>query len=85
MSTLAADRNFWDPLHDIFDFSLKFEEIILEIVPSIIGLVLFLVFANRFRLQPVYIRTSPLLSAKLVSHAQPTTSLCKPLTSMKFN
>lgn len=70
MSTLAADSNFWDPLHDIFDFSLKFEEVILEIVPSIIGLILFLVFAHRYRLQPVYIRTSPLLSAKLVSHTQ---------------
>lgn len=74
MSTLAADRNFWDPLLDVFDFSLKFEEVILEIIPSIIGIILFLVFANRYRLEPVYIRTSPLLWIKLVSHSQPILS-----------
>ncbi|OAQ99516.1 hypothetical protein LLEC1_05570 [Akanthomyces lecanii] len=69
MSTLAADRNFWDPLLDIFDLSLKFEQVILEIVPSIIGVILFLVFANRYRLEPVYIRTSALLSIKLIISA----------------
>ncbi|EGX88251.1 ABC multidrug transporter [Cordyceps militaris CM01] len=65
MSTLAADRNFWDPLLDIFDFSLKFEQVILEIIPSIFGIILFLVFANRYRLEPVCIRTTSLLWIKL--------------------
>ncbi|TQV97095.1 ABC multidrug transporter [Cordyceps javanica] len=69
MSTLAADRNFWDPLLSVFDFSLKFEQVILEIVPSIIGILLFLVLVNRYRLKPVYIRTSPLLWIKLTLSA----------------
>ena len=69
MSTLAADRNFWDPLEDIFDFSLKFEEAVLQLIPAGISLSFFPIFAYRYRHDPAYIRSSPLLWAKLVSSA----------------
>lgn len=70
MSTLASGVSFWDRPLDIFGFSPKFTQVILEIIPSTIGIALFLVFANRYRLEPVRIRTSPLLSIKLVSNSQ---------------
>ncbi|OAA75681.1 ABC multidrug transporter [Akanthomyces lecanii RCEF 1005] len=69
MSTLDANRTLWDRPIDIFGYSLKLTVIILEIIPSIIGIALLLVFANRYRLEPVYIRTSPLLSIKLILSA----------------
>ncbi|KAJ4148140.1 hypothetical protein LMH87_002624 [Akanthomyces muscarius] len=69
MSTLGTDRTLWDRPIDIFGYSPKLTVIILEIIPSIIGIALFLVFANRYRLEPVYIRTSPLLSIKLILSA----------------
>ncbi|KAJ3496535.1 hypothetical protein NLG97_g2588 [Lecanicillium saksenae] len=66
MATLAADRHFWDPLADVFDFSLTFQESMLQIVPSIVGVALFPVFFFRFRNEPVYVRSSPMLWAKLM-------------------
>ncbi|KAJ4151579.1 hypothetical protein LMH87_012269 [Akanthomyces muscarius] len=69
MSTLAADRNFWDPLEGIFDFSLKFEEAVLQLIPSGISLAFFPIFAYRYRHDPIYVRSSPLLWAKLLISA----------------
>ncbi|OAA80139.1 ABC multidrug transporter [Akanthomyces lecanii RCEF 1005] len=69
MSTLAADRNFWDPLEGIFDFSLKFEEAVLQLIPSGISLAFFPFFAYRCRHDPIYVRSSPLLWAKLLLSA----------------
>lgn len=66
MPTLEADNKFWDPLPGIFDFTLKFEETMMEIAPSGINLALLSVFVDRFRHVPVYVRSSALLGAKMV-------------------
>ncbi|KAK8141736.1 hypothetical protein G3M48_009985 [Beauveria asiatica] len=69
MSTLPADGNFWDPLEGIFDFSLTFEEIALQLIPSGISLAYFPIFVCRYRHDPVYVRSSPLLWTKLILSA----------------
>ncbi|KAJ6781974.1 hypothetical protein PWT90_01260 [Aphanocladium album] len=66
MSTLPADRKVWNPLEDMFDFSLKFEEVALQLIPSGISLAFLPIFAYRYRNEPIYVRSSPLLWAKLV-------------------
>lgn len=63
---LPQDGSIWPSGFPIFDFTLKFEETILEMLPSS-G---FLFFGSAayiyYRQQPVYIRHSPLLWLKLV-------------------
>ncbi|XWX01488.1 hypothetical protein V2A60_009516 [Cordyceps javanica] len=65
MAKFAADGHFWDPVLEIFDFSLLFEEIIFHLVPSCFALVVSLVFITHHQCEPVYVRPSPLLWSKL--------------------
>lgn len=73
MLAFAKDGHFWDPLLDIFDFSLKFEEVILQLAPSSLAIVCFVLFILHYRHAPVQVRPSLLLWAKAVSRC-PTPS-----------
>ncbi|OAA75848.1 ABC multidrug transporter [Akanthomyces lecanii RCEF 1005] len=66
MATRAEDQPFWAPIMGIFDFTLKFEESILQILPSglVIAMLPFAIF--HYWNQPVYVRSSPLLWVKLI-------------------
>lgn len=72
--SLPGDSQVWVSGFKIFDFTLKFEESFLEILPN----ASFLFFGSAsylyYQLQPVFVRYSPLLWIKLV---RPNT--CPPL------
>ncbi|KAJ3492948.1 hypothetical protein NLG97_g5041 [Lecanicillium saksenae] len=65
MTAFTADSLFWDPLMAIFDFTLRFEEIILQLMPSALAIGACIVWYNHYRHEPVYVRSSPLLWAKI--------------------
>ncbi|OAR01944.1 hypothetical protein LLEC1_02922 [Akanthomyces lecanii] len=67
MAVVTADSLFWDPLVSLFDFTLRFEEIILQLIPSALAIGACSVWYNRYRHEPVYIRSSPLLWAKIIA------------------
>lgn len=67
MTALTADSLFWDPLVYLFDFTLRFEEIILQLIPSALAISASIAWYSHYRHEPAYIRRSPLLWAKLVS------------------
>lgn len=71
-STTTADRAFWAQVGSLFDFTLKFEEIILSISISsaFTALSPFLICYYYFW-QPRYISSGPLLWAKLVCRYLP--------------
>ncbi len=64
---LSTDNLFWPSIFQILDFTLKFEETILEIVPSCSFLLIGLLVYLHYRRQPIHIRDGPLLSLKIVS------------------
>ncbi|KAJ4158067.1 uncharacterized protein LMH87_008612 [Akanthomyces muscarius] len=66
MPRLAADGHFWDPVLKIFDFSLLFEETIFQLIPSCFAILVSLIFITHHQHEPVYVRSSPLLWAKVV-------------------
>lgn len=63
----AMDNFFWPSAFQVLDFTLKFEETVLEIVPDGAFLVFGLLAYLHYRRQPAYIRKGPLLSLKVVS------------------
>ncbi len=65
--SLPTDSYWWPPAFQIFDFSLKFEETMFEILPSSSFLFFGAATYLYYRCQPVYIRDSLLLWIKLVS------------------
>ncbi len=67
MATPAEDQPFWAPVMGINDFTLKFEESILQILPSGLVIAMLPVAMFHYWKQPVYVRSSPLLWVKLVS------------------
>lgn len=80
MAVVTADSAFWDPLVYLFDFTLRFEEIILQLMPSALAIGACLIWYNHYRHEPVYVRSSPLLWAKIVR-----TSLPVVVKSASFN
>ncbi|KAJ3496582.1 hypothetical protein NLG97_g2553 [Lecanicillium saksenae] len=66
MASPAADQRFWAPQRAIFDFSLTFEQVVMEILPSAIVIAFSPLVYFKYRKEPVYVRSSPLLWAKLV-------------------
>lgn len=64
---LSMDNFFWPSVFQILDFTLKFEETILEIVPTSIFLLIGALVYLHYRQQPTYIRDGPLLFLKIVS------------------
>ncbi|XWX02281.1 hypothetical protein V2A60_010317 [Cordyceps javanica] len=67
MAAFTSDHLFWDPLVYIFDFTLRFEEIILQLIPSVLAIGACVVWYNHYRHEPVYIRSSALLWAKVTT------------------
>lgn len=67
MANAGADGVFWQELPGVSDFSLHFEETILDLAPSCLLIVLAPVAAIYYLQQPVQVRRSPLLWIKLVS------------------
>ncbi|KAJ6783934.1 hypothetical protein PWT90_02117 [Aphanocladium album] len=65
MASSAADQRFWAPQLAIFDFSLTFEQVIMEILPSAVVIFLSPLVYFHYRKQPVHVRSSPLLWAKM--------------------
>ncbi|OAA75510.1 ABC transporter [Akanthomyces lecanii RCEF 1005] len=63
--SLPTDSYWWPPAFQIFDFSLKFEETMFEILPSSSFLFFGAATYLYYRCQPVYIRDSLLLWIKL--------------------
>lgn len=70
--SLPTDSYWWPPDSQIFDFSLKFEETMLGLVPSCSFLLLGAATYWYYRRRPVYIRDSLLLWTKLVSALIPS-------------
>ncbi|OAR05900.1 hypothetical protein LLEC1_02682 [Akanthomyces lecanii] len=66
MSTVSADDAFLGKLRGISDFTLKFEETVLDLSPSCLLIVLAPVAAIYYLQQPVHVRRSPLLWIKLL-------------------
>lgn len=64
---LQGDYVFWPHALQVLDFSLRFKEIILEILPSGAFLLLGILVYLYYRRQPVYNRNGLLLLAKLVA------------------
>lgn len=64
---LPGDDLWWPTAFPIFDFTLKFEETVFEILPSSLFLVFGLAAYVYYRRRPVYIHDGPLLWLKLVS------------------
>ncbi|KAJ6783563.1 hypothetical protein PWT90_09492 [Aphanocladium album] len=62
---LSMDNVVWPSVFQILDFTLKFEETILEIVPSSLFLLVGILVCLHYRRQPIYIRDGPLLFVKL--------------------
>lgn len=61
-----ADEAVWAPLGSLFGCAIRFEDIVVNMLPSIVALFLSpLVISDYFR-QPIYVRNSPLLWLKLV-------------------
>ncbi|KAJ6790277.1 hypothetical protein PWT90_07508 [Aphanocladium album] len=69
MPKLAADGHFWDPVLKLFDFTLAFEEIILQLVPSCLAIFISPLFITHYQNEPAYVRQSPLLWAKVITSA----------------
>ncbi len=67
MSALAANSSSWDALERTLDVVLKFEETALQYIGFGLSAPFFTLFANRRQHDPVVVRSSPLLWAKLVS------------------
>ncbi|KAJ6783564.1 hypothetical protein PWT90_09493 [Aphanocladium album] len=65
MSAFTADSVFWGPLVHLFDFTLRFEEIILQLVPSALAICASIAWYSHYRHEPAHIRRSPLLWAKM--------------------
>ncbi|KAJ6783073.1 hypothetical protein PWT90_06073 [Aphanocladium album] len=65
MAATSTDQAFWSRLGPIFDFTLKFEEVVFGISFSSIFIILSLFTLVYFHLQPVYVRRSVLLFVKL--------------------
>lgn len=66
MPKLAEDSHFWDSILIFFDFTLKFEEIILQLVPSSVAVLISPAFLTHYQNEPVYVRSNVLLWAKVV-------------------
>ncbi|OAA76055.1 ABC transporter [Akanthomyces lecanii RCEF 1005] len=62
---LSMDNFFWPSVFQILDFTLKFEETILEIVPASSFLLIGALVYLHYRRQPTYIRDGPLLFLKI--------------------
>lgn len=63
-----ADEALWRPLGSIFGFTLGFDDIVLNMLPSVMALFLSpLVISDYFKESAIYVRNSPLLWLKLVS------------------
>ncbi|KAJ3490415.1 hypothetical protein NLG97_g5784 [Lecanicillium saksenae] len=75
MPKLDTDSHFWDPVLEYFDFTLAFEETILQLVPSCLSLLITPLFLLHYQHEPVYVRQSPLLWAKVVSFLSAPTPL----------
>ncbi|KAJ4145421.1 hypothetical protein LMH87_004273 [Akanthomyces muscarius] len=69
MANAGADGVFWQELPGVSDFSLHFEETILDLAPSCLLIVLAPVAAIYYLQQPVQVRRSPLLWIKLIAAA----------------
>lgn len=65
--SLPTDDYFWSSRLPVFDFTLKFEQITLEIVPSSVFLLSAVATYLYYRRQLVYARNGVLLWLKLVS------------------
>ncbi|KAJ6779326.1 hypothetical protein PWT90_02509 [Aphanocladium album] len=65
MATPASDQEFWSHDGSIFDFTLKFEDIVLSISPSSAFVLLSIFFCCHFYLQPLCVGRSLVLSIKL--------------------
>lgn len=76
MAPPGADQRFWAPLPAIFDFSLTFEQVVMEILPSTVVIALSPLVYLHYRKKPVYVRASPLLWAKLVSRPAESSTDC---------
>ncbi|KAJ6783680.1 hypothetical protein PWT90_08146 [Aphanocladium album] len=63
---LPGDNTWWPVAFPIFDFTLKFEETMFEILPSSLFLVCGIVAFFYYHRQPVYIHDGPLLWLKLI-------------------
>ncbi|TQV92257.1 ABC multidrug transporter [Cordyceps javanica] len=61
----GEEQPFWAPIARIFDFTLKFEETILQILPSRVVIAILPAAMFYYWRQPVYVRGSPLLWAKV--------------------
>lgn len=72
--TPAADRAFWPPLGAIYDFTLRFEETVFNLIPSSIVLAYCPVVISKYWKRPAQVHTSSLLWAKLVSLTSPLPS-----------
>lgn len=73
----AADRSFWPWrfVAAMFDFTLKFEDLTLNTLPSTCWMILTPFVLYYYIQQPLYIRESPLLWLKLVSAVSIPSSL----------
>ncbi|KAJ6782801.1 hypothetical protein PWT90_09671 [Aphanocladium album] len=61
-----VDEALWRPLGSVFGFTLGFEDVVLNMLPSIVALFLSpLVISDYFRESALYVRNSPLLWLKL--------------------
>ncbi|KAJ3498216.1 hypothetical protein NLG97_g1286 [Lecanicillium saksenae] len=63
---LHMDNDFWPSNFEILDFSLKFEEIILDILPDCCFLLIGILVYLHYRRQPIYINDGPLLVLKTI-------------------
>lgn len=67
MAALSSDQAFWASEGTIFDFTLKFEDVVLSISLSSAFIALSVFSLVYFHLQPVYIRRNSVLFIKLAS------------------